>query len=129
LVSLVLAANNTIPFPPTAEQLGPGQGYSGTYTDTRAADGIYRVLQETYVTGTARTLADNPGEFAMLATYTDVIVFVPYTMPAEGGYIYRIAPYIFQTGTTRMRVALYAETDGVPRLLLVQSDVLTSARS
>ncbi len=125
LVSLVLAANNFPSFPPAAEQIGPGQSYSGTYTDTHTANEVYRVLQETYITGTARTLADNPGEFTTLATYTDVIVFVPYTMPAEGGYIYRIAPYIFQTGTTRMRVALYAETDGVPRLLLAQSDVLT----
>ena len=125
MVGLVLAANNTPSFPVTAEQIDLGQGYSGTYTDTRAADGIYRVLEETYVTGTARTLADNPNDFPYRGTPTDVIVFIPYTMPAEGGYIYRIAPYIFQTGTTQLRAALYAETDGVPRLLLAQSQVLT----
>ncbi len=125
MVGLVLAANNPASFPPAAEQIGPGESYSGTYTDTHTADGVYRVLQETYVTGTARTLADNPNELTYSGTYTNVIAFVPYTMPPEGGFIYRIAPYIFQTGTTQLRVALYADTEGLPRLLLAQSEVLT----
>ena len=125
MVGLVLAANNRASFPPAVEQVGPGEGYSGTYTDTHTADGTYRVLRETYVTGTARTLADNPNELTYYGTYTNVIAFVPYTMPPEGGFIYRIAPYIFQTGTTQLRVALYADTEGLPRLLMAQSEVLT----
>jgi hypothetical protein len=125
MVGLVLAANNRASFPPAVEQVGPGEGYSGTYTDTHTADGVYRVLRETYVTGTARTLADNPNELTYSGTYTNVIAFVPYTMPPEGGFIYRIAPYIFQTGTTQLRVALYADTEGLPRLLMAQSEVLT----
>jgi hypothetical protein len=125
MVGLVLAANNRASFPPAVEQVGPGEGYSGTYTDTHTADGVYRVLRETYVTGTARTLADNPNELTYFGTYTNVIAFVPYTMPPEGGFIYRIAPYIFQTGTTQLRVALYADTEGLPRLLMAQSEVLT----
>ncbi|MBC7226325.1 MAG: hypothetical protein H5T61_03740 [Thermoflexales bacterium] len=125
MLGIVLAANNTTSFPPAAEQIALGEGYVGTYTDTRAADGVYRVLQEAYVTGTAKTLTDNPAGFSYTQTYTGVIAFIPYTMPAEGGFIYRIAPYIAQTGTTRLRVALYADTDGLPRLLLAQSEVLT----
>ncbi|MFN3763094.1 MAG: hypothetical protein ACK4WK_07835, partial [Anaerolineae bacterium] len=125
MLSIVLAVNNTGSFPPAAEQIDRGESYSGTYTDTHIADGIYRVLQEAYVTGTARTRTDNPNEFTIYDTYTGVIAFIPYTMPPEGGYIYRIAPYIFQTGTTQLRVALYADTDGSPRLLLAQSQVLT----
>jgi len=125
MVSAVLAMSSTHTFHATAEQVSTGIGISGSTTDTHATDNTYRVLQEEYVSGITGTLGDNPSEIAYASTITDAINFTPYTMPAEGGFIYRAAIYITETGETQFRVALYGDTEGQPRLLLAQSDPLT----
>jgi hypothetical protein len=125
LVSIVLAMSNYGTFHATAEQITQGTSVSGGYTDTLAADGTYRVVGEEYVSDEARTFGDDPGDFTSYAAYTDVIHLTPYTMPSEGGVIYRIGIYVFWASDTQIRLALYEDTEGVPRQLLAQSEPVT----
>ncbi|HUW13530.1 MAG TPA: hypothetical protein VM537_27655, partial [Anaerolineae bacterium] len=128
MVGLVLAMDNFQTFHATGEQVNQGIGVSGGYTDTLAADGAYRLIREEYASSQARTLGDNPSNFSYFTTYTDVVNFTPYTMPVEGGLIYQIGIYVFEVGSgdTEFRVALYEDTESVPRLLLAQSEPLTA---
>jgi hypothetical protein len=125
MVSLVLAMNSYQNFHATGEQITLGVGVSGSYTDTLAADGTYRMVKEGYTSSETRTFADNPSDFSYLATYTDVINFTPYTMPSEGGLIYQIGIHIFEAGDTQFRVALYEDVEGLPRSLLAQTEPLS----
>ena len=125
MAGVVLALNNYQAFHAAGEQIDLGTGVSGSYTDTFAADDTYRVVREEYMSGEARTLADNPAAFSGRDTYTDVINFTPYTMTAEGGFIYRIGIHIFEAGDTQISLALYEDTEDVPRLLLAESEPLT----
>ncbi|MDH4135205.1 MAG: hypothetical protein OEW09_00600, partial [Anaerolineae bacterium] len=125
MVGLALALNNYQTFHATGEQITLGISISGSYTDTYTADGTYRIVKEEYVSGEARTSGDNPSDFTFRDTYTMVINYTPYTMPAEGGFIYRMAIHIFEAGDTQVRLALYEDTDNTPRVLLAQSDPLT----
>jgi hypothetical protein len=127
-VALVLALDSYQTFHTSGEQITLGTGVSGSHTDTAAADDTYRVLQEEYVGGAARTSGDNPASasYQYTATYTGVMNFTPYVMPSEGGLIHELAIYIFKAGNTQFRLALYEDLGGVPRFLLAQSEPLTA---
>jgi len=127
-VGVVVAATHYQGFHATEEQIHQGIGFLSTLTNTHAADSVYRVVQEEYVSSQSRTRSDEPADFTSRATYTGLINFTPYTMPAEGGFIHQIGIYIFEVGngTTQFRLALYEDTEGLPRLLLAQSDPLTA---
>lgn len=126
LAGIVLALNNYQAFRAAGEQVDLGIGVSGSYTDTFTADGAYRVVKEEYVSGEARTSGDNPSDFSSYDTYTDFINLTPYTMSSEGGFVHQIGIHIFEAGDTQMRLALYEDTEGVPRLLLAQSEPLSA---
>jgi len=129
LAAMVLALDSYQTFLATAERIDRGTGVSGSYASTALADSTYRVIRETYVPTQTRTLADDPSQYTDHTVYTDMVVLTPYVMPAEGGYISRIALYVGEvgTGTTQIRVALYNDFEGEPNTLLAQSNPLTTS--
>ncbi len=129
LAGMVLALDNYQTFLATAEHIDRGTSVSGSYVSTRLGDSTYRVIQETYASTQTKTLADDPSQYTYHTVYTDMAVLTPYVMPAEGGYISRIAIHVGEIGTdtTWIRVALYNDFEGEPNTLLAQSDPLTTS--
>ncbi len=125
MVGIVLALNNAPVFHANAEELDQGLAVSGSHADTPSDDGVYRVLREEFAGSREGTDGDTLSAPALTATHVSMVNFTPCTMPAEGGFVHRIGIYVFHLGATRFRLALYDDSEGLPRMLLAQSAPLT----